>query len=165
MPRTNSANRPVTFAAFSVLAICCGGARALPLKPSEGREDAGLAPRPPPSARAPAASEPRLDEAAARALLAEEFRRAGFRILRDQKIAAGTGEVTLDGYDPERHVGYEYIAAEERGVDLNNEERRVLAVSGESVVLVLDACGVKELHERTQSFLREHPLVPAKPPQ
>ena len=52
-----------------------------------------------------------LTELAARAILGTHFRRAGFRILRDEAISLGSKTVWLDGFDPEHNVGYEYISA------------------------------------------------------
>src|SRR5690606_24942171 len=81
-----------------------------------------------------------MTEAAARSLLAERFRAAGFRVRYDVLVdRAGLYAVTLDGYDPEAEVGFEYIAEEERDTDIIAGERAALARDGARRVLVLDA--------------------------
>jgi hypothetical protein len=121
------------------------------------RADAGVGSKPFTAAPLSPERSALLDESAARAILAAEFRRAGLRILRDQKIAVAGGEVTLDGYDPERQIGYEYIAAEETGIDLSAEERRALEHQALPAVLIIDATDEAELRRRAQQFLAKLP--------
>lgn len=74
-----------------------------------------------------------VSEVAARELLDTMFREAGMRVLNDVSIELGSIEVTLDGFDPQRGVGYEYIAPQEDEVDLPNvPELKILVLSGAS---------------------------------
>jgi hypothetical protein len=57
----------------------------------------------------------------------------------------------LDGYDPERGVGYEYIASEERGTDLSRQEK--LDLEDEPDILVLSGGTLEELEARALDFL------------
>ena len=90
-------------------------------------------------------------EVAARSLLNRLFRDAGLRIVNDRIFAKGQVEVTLDGYDPERGIGYEYIASEERGTDLSRQEE--LDLEDESDILVLSGGTLAEVEERALAFL------------
>jgi acetyl esterase/lipase len=60
-----------------------------------------------------------ISELQARQLLDRLFREAGLRILNDVLFIEAGIEVTLDGYDPERRIGYEYVAREEMGLELS----------------------------------------------
>ncbi len=89
---------------------------------------------------------PALSEAAARAVLSERFRAAGYRVRYDVPLARpGEFAFTADGYDPDRRVGFEYVAASERDTELSRTERAALAADdseggGDGVsVLVVDA--------------------------
>src|SRR5690606_14018940 len=104
---------------------------------------------PPPGAPA----EPPLDEATARRLLAGRFRGAGLRIVEDVPLGAGAVELVVDGFDPARRVGYEYVAAEEAGVELDGAERAALAALPDARVLVIDAAGERAVVEAAASFL------------
>lgn len=97
---------------------------------------------------------PALDEAAARQLLAERFRAAGLRVRYDVLVArAGAYELTVDGYDPERRTGYEYVAERERERDLEAGERAQLARAAEVRILVIDAASATEIAARADAFL------------
>lgn len=97
-----------------------------------------------------------LSESAARALLADAFRAAGFRVRYDVPVARdGAFALTVDGYDPMRRVGFEYVAEEERGAELDAGERSLLARDPEQRVLVIDAVDAAGLEERAQRFLRD----------
>lgn len=50
-----------------------------------------------------------LSEAEGRAVLRELFREAGFKIVEDYPFKEGEVEVSLDGYDPDARVGYEFL--------------------------------------------------------
>lgn len=85
---------------------------------------------------------PALTEAAARALLAERFRAAGLRVRYDvQVVRNGAFELTVDGYDPARRVGFEYVARDEAGADLDPAERSALARDREQRILIIDEVG------------------------
>jgi hypothetical protein len=99
--------------------------------------------------------EPPLDEGPARRLLAGRFRDAGLRIVEDVALAAPVA-ITLDGFDPERRVGFEYIATEEAR-DLAEVDRAVLARSADPRVLVLPACGPSRCAAAAEAFLAQLP--------
>jgi len=83
-----------------------------------------------------------LTEAAARALLAERFRAAGFRVRYDVQVSRdGAFALTVDGYDPARRVGFEYVAEGETDADLGPDERTALARDHEQRILIVDAHG------------------------
>ena len=110
-------------------------------------------PTPPSPHQADAAAPegPSASEVAARSLLNRLFRDAGLRIVNDRIFAKGQVEVTLDGYDPERGIGYEYIASEERGTDLSRQEE--LELKGESGILVLSDGTLEQVEKRALDFL------------
>lgn len=83
------------------------------------------------------------------------FRGAGLRIVNDHAFHSSDVEVTLDGYDPERGVGYEYVAREEEGTDLSAEE----LVALEKVAGIFTATGgsLEQLQEQARVFLSALP--------
>lgn len=92
--------------------------QADPVAADGGAADA--APAPPP-----------ISEIEARVLLSSMFRDAGYRILYDRPLVLGDVRVAVDGYDPQRRVGFEYIAAPEVGVwsgEVDGDEPRILVV-------------------------------------
>ena len=98
-----------------------------------------------------------LDEASARRLLAARFRAAGLRIVEDVPLEAGGVTLVADGFDPVRRVGYEYIAAAERDLELDAGERaRLSAVTGVRV-LVTDESAADALEQAADAFLAELP--------
>lgn len=104
--------------------------------------------------RASAVRPPPASEMVARALLAEQFRRAGYRVRYDVTVGEpGRFEFTVDGYDPEARVGYEYIALEERETDLVESELRALANESDYRILVLDAAAPEALTGLAEAFL------------
>jgi hypothetical protein len=99
---------------------------------------------------------PPLGEVEARLVAADRFRRAGFRIRQDVRITRpGAYDVTLDGWDPQRRVGYEYIAPEEVGLDLDAAERAALARDASLQVLILDRTTRDETLALIEAFLRD----------
>lgn len=105
--------------------------------------------------RPPVEGDP-LDEASARWLLATRFRAAGLRVVEDVTIEAGGALLVVDGFDPGRRVGYEYVAPEEREVELDAARR--VAAHGDPRILVVDAAGAESIERAIDAFLRE--LVP-----
>lgn len=93
-----------------------------------------------------------LTEVEARALLARRFRDAGFRVLHDVRVREGSSELTVDGYDPDRDVGFEYIAPSERGTDLLAAERSALS-AGKRALLILDAASEQRVSAAADAFL------------
>ena len=81
-----------------------------------------------------------ISETEARAILADAFRRAGYRILYDEPPAASS--IALDGYDPRHAVGYEYIAVAEQASATNVRELasdKVLVIGPASRDAVIEA--------------------------
>ncbi len=112
----------------------------------------------PSHAAAPApTSREALDEATARRVLAGRFRAAGLRIVEDVPLETGGVTLVADGFDPARRVGYEYIAAEERDVELDAGERERLAGMTAVRVLVTDAAAAGDLEHAADAFLAELP--------
>jgi hypothetical protein len=131
-----------------VLCLACAGARDgrhVPVAVEHGaRPDGGTRADRPRAGAGPAldGDGPALTEAAARALLAERFRAAGFRVRYDVQVAReGAFALTVDGYDPARRVGFEYVAEAEAGADLDPDERTALARDHEQRILIIDAAG------------------------
>lgn len=87
---------------------------------------------------------PTLTEAQARALMAERFRAAGLRIRQDVPV----GGVTLDGADPQKKIGYEYVA--DGDVDS-------APTADDWSILVVVATDAAQLTARVDAFLRELP--------
>ncbi len=94
-----------------------------------------------------------LSELEGRALLAQLFRQAGFRILYDvtANVAApgARDSLRLDGFDPIRQVGYEYISAGER-------ERVMNKVGVTENIFVIGPTGDDELLRQARIFLERH---------
>lgn len=99
-----------------------------------------------------------ISEAQARLVLDAMFRDAGLRILNDEPLGESLMEVMLDGYDPERGVGYEYIAASESAMSMSEEEQQ--AVTEEGRILVVRSCSMEELRRRASEFLAALPAAP-----
>jgi hypothetical protein len=97
----------------------------------------------------------------ARSLLNRLFRNAGLRIVNDRSFAKGSVQLTLDGYDPERGIGYEYIAKVERGTDLSRVEQA--ALHKDQQILVLSAAPLDEVEMRALDFLSGLPTANPEP--
>ena len=142
--------------AVAIAAAACGGERAAEPRPDAPRTgDAVEVPASAP-ASAPAASAPAggpLDEASARLLIAGLLRAAGLRVVADVPLGAGGVEVTLDGFDPARRIGYEYVAADERGADLDDAERPRIAGMAGTRVLVIDSGDAEAVTGAVERFL------------
>lgn len=106
----------------------------------------------PPDAAPPDAGPP-IAEAYARLLLGARFRAAGLRILADRRVTGDGYDVTLDGWDPSRRIGYEYVAAGEVGTDLDDTERAALAADSTLHVLVIDATTAARVTAEADQFL------------
>ncbi len=97
-------------------------------------------------------------EVQARRLLDRLFRQAGLRIVNDYFCegaicCGGTGGITLDGWDPEKAVGYEYVDVSEAGLELREEQ----ALASQSCVGVFlsRATDIERLERSAKQFLRE----------
>lgn len=98
-----------------------------------------------------------LDEATARRILAGRFRAAGLRILEDVPLETGGVTLVADGFDPARRVGYEYIAAEERDLELDAGERERLAGMTAVHILVTEKAVAGDLERAADAFLADLP--------
>jgi hypothetical protein len=96
-----------------------------------------------------------VSEAEARTILAARFRAAGYRVRHDVRVVGDGFELTVDGYDPEARVGFEYIAPAERDTDLVAEERARLARDRTYRILVLDPMTRSALEQQADAFLAE----------
>jgi hypothetical protein len=94
-----------------------------------------------------------VSEAEARTILAARFRAAGFRVRHDVRVAGNGFELTVDGYDPESRVGFEYIAPDERDTDLVAEERAHLAREPTYRILILDPMSAPAVEAHADAFL------------
>jgi hypothetical protein len=79
-----------------------------------------------PTAGSPTPAGTPLSELDARVLLADGLRRAGYRIHHDVARPAGRVTVVLDGWDPERQVGFEYVARFAGDPPIDDEARAAL---------------------------------------
>lgn len=141
-------------------ALACDGERRLPgSSPAGARLEQPAADSEPGAAgQAGALSDTEVaTEAVARAVLAERFRAAGFRVRHDVAVARpGSFEVTVDGYDPGARVGFEYVAAIERDTDLDAPERAALEQDAEHRILIIDAAPVSVIEDQAARFLGAH---------
>jgi hypothetical protein len=139
--------------ALPLLLAACGGTRT-------SGPDQHTEPRPAAQEASPAVVEPRgepLDEASARRLLAARFRAAGLRIVADVPLDLGGVTLVADGFDPARKVGYEYVATDERGIELDAGERARLPALVEVRLLIHDAASADDLERAADRFLTELP--------
>jgi hypothetical protein len=130
--------------ALALLVAACGGERGAESGTSPGA--ATVAPE------VDASPGEHLDEASARRLIAARLRAAGLRVVEDVPLRAEGLDVTLDGFDPARRVGYEYVAADERGADLDDGERGRLAGLADARVLVVDSAGAEQVTAAVERF-------------
>lgn len=145
-------------ALFLILAASCGERGAT--RPAEPRPAAAAGAAPRAGAARATDSMPPLDEGPARRLLAGRFRDAGLRVVEDVALAAPVA-ITLDGFDPERRIGFEYVAPEEAR-DLAANDRAALERSTDPHVLVVTACGPERCAAQADAFLAALPPPPAR---
>ncbi|MCA9778976.1 MAG: hypothetical protein KC800_19745 [Candidatus Eremiobacteraeota bacterium] len=101
-----------------------------------------------------------IDEVQGRRVLKKAFEDAGYRIEEDYPFRVAGSVISLDGYDPVRRSGYEYIttAAGDRG-DLNEvvlEELNQMNEDGLVNILLVDehlVSSEEELREACQGYL------------
>lgn len=105
-----------------------------------------------------------LSEANAVPILTRLFKRAGYTITNNIRVTLGNVEVTLDGWDEQSRVGFEYLTSEHNDhLDLSLEEFQELAAAqseNKYHILVLDeveAQSEDELREYAQAFLQSLP--------
>jgi hypothetical protein len=92
-----------------------------------------------------------ISEVQARLLLNQKFRDAGLRIVNDYPFRQPDIEVTLDGYDPERGIGFEYLAPAERGADLDAREESLLRAH--KGIFVASGGSLVDLERSVEAFL------------
>lgn len=106
----------------------------------------------------------RLSETSARELLSRRFARAGLSIQVDHTFRHGAALITLDGFDPERGVGYQFVSHADADVvtDFDDDAASVLAaLSRRGVVHVFvvhdhQAPTADALAELADAFLAAH---------
>ena len=110
-----------------------------------------------------------MQESAACAVLKARFEAAGFKIAENQMFDEDGIRFEVDGFDPDRRVGYEYITSEAGdGWDVDDTVIAALAdrkQRGELFILVVeeaDAPDEPALVKRADAFLAELPK-PKKP--
>jgi hypothetical protein len=98
-----------------------------------------------------------VSEASGREILRGVFEQAGYQIIEDYPLDVGGTTIHLDGYDPRRRVGYEYVTAEAGDreeitpsvyVALEAMMRR-----GELAIFLVDEIDVGGLAEGAKRFL------------
>jgi hypothetical protein len=105
---------------------------------------------------------PATSEHLARAVLDRMFRDAGLRILSDVPVELPGAVFTVDGFDPERRIGYEYLDEQELGLDLEEAELTWLKQNDTSI-LVIEPTTSDRVESIAQRFLQR--LTPdAGPP-
>jgi hypothetical protein len=105
-----------------------------------------------------------MQESAACAVLKARFEAAGFRIVENRMFDEDGIRFEMDGFDPDRRVGYEYVT-EEAGDswDVDDSVKTALAErkdKGELFILVVEeseAPDEKALCEKADAFLAELP--------
>jgi hypothetical protein len=105
---------------------------------------------------------PKLTEAEGVRLLREEFEKAGLSIRDGEPFEVAGKVLSLDGYDPERRVGFEFVT-EEAGDRGSFGEETVAALEamlerGEAWLLLVDEWDVEEPEElrfAARRFLEE----------
>ena len=95
---------------------------------------------------------PVASEVEAREVLRRHFREAGLRVISDVRLHGDGYDITVDGYDPDRKIGFEYVASDEVNTDVAAGEREALAASDNRVLLV-DATSAAALTMLARAFL------------
>lgn len=104
-----------------------------------------------------------LDERQGRAVLKEVFEEAGFTVVEEFPMTLGSFQLVLDGYDPERRVGYEYITTADGDREVLHEavveELDRLNEAGLLHLFLIDEQFIpdsKTLVEAARAFLEHH---------
>ena len=112
-----------------------------------------------------------MQEAAACAFLKARFEAAGFSIVENQTYEDDGIRFEIDGFDPDRRVGYEYVTSEAGdGWDVDDSVIAALAqrrANGTLYVLVVDEAEAPDeaaLAERADAFLADLPEPKAAKP-
>lgn len=107
----------------------------------------------------------RLPEDIARTVITSRFEKQGIELEADYQFSHGDLLVTLDGYDPNRRVGYQFLSHSDADVVTDFDEATELAFEqlagrGEAWVMVIhdaDVPAVVALEERINKFLAALP--------
>jgi hypothetical protein len=96
----------------------------------------------PPLAPTSGSYDPRLTEARAREILGKRFAAAGAALEPDYSFREGDLMVTLDGYDPDRRIGFAFVSHADADVvtdfdEATDEAFRQLAAAARAHVLVV----------------------------
>ena len=102
---------------------------------------------------------PVASEILARQALDALFRNQKLRIINDVPCSATcfegenkSFEVTLDGYDPQLGIGYEYIAQEEVDLDVNPQEAKLLHNSTQ--IFLIGPAPLEHVLKQAELFLQ-----------
>lgn len=84
----------------------------------------------------------RLPEELARELITRRFAKAGYQLQSDYRFHHGDTLVTLDGFDPEHRVGFQYISHADQDVVTDHDVATTLALKqleadGQARVLII----------------------------
>jgi len=110
-----------------------------------------------------------MQESAACAVLKSRFEAAGFKIAENQMFDEDGIRFEVDGFDPDRRVGYEYVTSEAGdGWDVDDTVIAALAERkqrGELFILVVEEADAPDEHalvQRADAFLAELPAPKAE---
>lgn len=106
-------------------------------------------------------------EAIVRLRLNALFREHQLRIVNDYPCSSACFEeakntdieVTLDGFDPQSKIGYEYIAPAEIGLDLDSNEEKSLR--NNSRIFIVSGNALEQVEKQALQFLDSLPDNPA----
>jgi hypothetical protein len=130
----------------------CSSPAARPIEPAPApiAIDAGI------DAPVPIDAGPAIDEVHARAQLGAVFRAAGLRLRYDVRVVGAGYEFTADGYDPERRIGFEYIAPAEIGTDISGDEPARLAADDRVRILLIGPADARTVAAAADAFAARH---------
>ena len=98
-----------------------------------------------------------MSEASGREILRGVFEQAGYEIVESYPLEVGGTTINLDGYDPKRRVGYEYITSEagdrEEITPTVFVELEAMMRRGELAIFLVDEADVGGLAEGAKRFL------------
>lgn len=104
-----------------------------------------------------------LDEQRGREVLKRVFQEAGFAVIEEFPLTLGSFRLVLDGYDPERRVGYEYITTADGDREALHEaiveELDRLNQAGLVHLFLIDEQFIPDaasLEEAARAFLEDH---------
>ncbi len=106
---------------------------------------------------------PLAGERETRAIVTARLRAADLRVRYDVPLTLGEHTVVLDGWDPQRRVGFEYVATSEGDPPVPPAWRAALADAG-AHVLVIDETDLPSVERLADEFVAALPPAPAPAP-